>query len=75
MNAPTIREQVENKIFELLEQHPEGLNWTDLAKMVQVPDNRFHPKTVNGIIWKIPNKYPDQIYKPAKGIFRLIKYR
>jgi len=38
-------------------------------------DNTLHPKTVNGSIWKLVEKYPDKVYKPSKGLFRLLKYK
>ena len=63
------------KVFELLEKHPEGLRWVDLRKEIQSSDPSFHPKTVNGCIWKLTENFPDKIYKPSKGVFRLLKYK
>ncbi len=63
------------KIFELLEEHPEGMQWSELLKQVQESDPSFHPKTVNGSIWKLTERYPDKVYKPSKGLFRLTKYK
>ena len=64
---------IETKIFELLENNPEGMRWVDLNNKILESNNTLHPKTVNGIIWKIVEKYPDKIYKPSKGIFKLKK--
>lgn len=61
------------KIFQLLEQHPEGIRWVDLAQQVLEADPSIHPKTLNGCIWKLTETFPDQIYKPAKGLFCIIK--
>lgn len=74
MNPTTITGRIYRTIFKLLEQHPEGLRWADLLKMVKAADPSLHPKTVNGCIWKLVEKFPDKVYKPQKGLFRLTKY-
>ncbi|MDO8506957.1 MAG: hypothetical protein Q7S53_00100 [bacterium] len=73
MKSPTITQRIETKAFELLKKHPEGLHWSELKSKIEASDPSFHPKTVNGIVWKLPQKYPDKIYKPSKGLFRLLK--
>lgn len=62
-------------IFALLDANPEGLRWSDLLKKIKEEDSSFHPKTVNGCVWKLVEKYPEKVYKPSKGLFRLVKYR
>lgn len=61
--------------LELLEQHPEGLRWSELLAAVQAADPGFHPKTVNGCVWKLVGRFPDKVYKPEKGVFRAVRYR
>lgn len=68
-----ITHQITDKIFELLEVHPEGMRWVDLRKAFE--NTSFHPKTVNGIIWLLAEKHPDKVYKPEKGVFRLTKFK
>ena len=75
MQATTVTGRINAKALELLEQHPEGLRWTDLNARVEASDPSFHPKTVNGCVWKLVEKFPDQVYKPSKGLFRLTKYK
>lgn len=72
-NLDTATGRIYVAIFDLLEQNPDGLQWTELAKLVKQIDPNFHPKTVNGCIWKLVEKYPDHVYKPTKGRFRLKK--
>jgi len=62
-------------IFKLLEKHPEGLRWLELLTKIMESDPSFHPKTVNGCVWKLIEKYPDKVYKPKKGLFRLTKFK
>jgi len=32
----------------------------------------FHPKTINGCIWQLTNKFPDKVIKPSRGKFELL---
>ena len=36
-------------------------------------DSTFKPNTINGCIWNLDAAYPDKVYKPSKGLFRLLK--
>ena len=74
MQAP-VTHHINAKAFELLEQHPEGLRWSELLSKIKESDLTYHPKTVNGCVWKLVEKFPDKVYKPSKGLFRLLKYK
>ena len=73
-NTKTITGRIYTTIFELLEAHPEGVRWTDLLKLIEKSDPNLHPKTINGCVWKLTEKYPNEVYKPEKGLFRLKKF-
>lgn len=75
MEPIKITHTINEKALQLLQDYPQGLQWSALFSKIMQSDPSFHPKTVNGCIWKLPTKYPNQVYKPAKGLFRLIKYR
>lgn len=70
-----ITERITKKAFELLEKNPEGLRNTELRRGIEASDPSFHPKTVNGIVWKLPERFPNRVYKSARGVFRLVKYK
>jgi SLT domain-containing protein len=70
-----VTHRINARAFDLLERHPEGLRWSELLSMIIASDASFHPKTVNGCIWKLVDRYPDKIYKPSRGLFRLLKYK
>lgn len=72
--AKTITAQINETALRLLDQNPDGVRWTDLLELIQESDPSFHPKTVNGCVWKLVENYPDQVYKPKRGLFRLKKY-
>jgi hypothetical protein len=71
MNPNTITGKIYLTIFDLLEKYPEGLRWTQLNKMIEEVHPDFHPKTINGCVWKLIQKFPDRVEKPEKGLFKL----
>ena len=75
MQSSGVTGRIYAKAFELLEQNPQGLRFTELRSKIEESDPSFHPKTVNGCVWKLPQKYPDKVYKPSRGFFRLRKYK
>lgn len=75
MNKSTVTGRVYAKALELLEQYPDGLHWSELRLKIETSDPSFHPKTVNGCVWKLVERFPDKVYKPSKGLFRLLKYK
>ncbi len=75
LQSPKVTERIYAVALDLLEKHPEGLRWLELLKEVKATDPTFHPKTVNGCIWKLTQRFPDQVYQPSKGFFRLVKYK
>jgi hypothetical protein len=70
-----VTERIYAKALELLARHPEGLHWSELLSKIETSDRSFHPKTVNGCIWKLIQKFPGKVYKPSKGLFRLLDYK
>lgn len=75
MTEHGVTHRIDALVLALLEQHPEGLRWSELLAKVRESDPTLHPKTVNGRVWKLVENHPDKVYKPAKGLFRLLKYR
>lgn len=75
MKPETITGRINAKALELLDQNPEGIRWTDLNSLIKKSDTSLHPKTINGCVWKLTEKFPDIVYKPSKGLFRLVKYK
>jgi hypothetical protein len=65
MQSAKVTERIYAKAFELLEQHPEGLHFVELRSRIEESDQSFHPKTVNGCVWKLVQKFPDKVYKPS----------
>lgn len=75
MKPPPITRRINKKAFELLEKHPEGLHWSELNRQIEASNPSFHPKTINGCVWKLTQNFPDKVHKPSKGVFQLTKYK
>jgi len=71
----TIAERISAKAFASLEAAPEGLRYSDLVRAVMVADGSFKQNTVHGNIWNFDERFPDRVYKPSRGLFRLTKFR
>ena len=71
----TIGEQIVEKAFEILEASPEGVRYSDLKRRIIEADHSFNSNTVGGSTWNLDERYPDRVYKPSRGLFRLMKYR
>jgi len=72
---PTIGEQITEKALEVLDGIPEGVRYSDLVRRIIEIDGSFKQNTVHGTVWNLDERFPDRIYKPSRGLFRLTKYR
>jgi hypothetical protein len=71
----TITGQINQKAVELLKKHPEGIRWSEMLKLIQGAYPDFHPKTINGTVWKLVENNPSEVYKPEKGLFKHTKHK
>ncbi|MCW4030851.1 MAG: hypothetical protein NWE80_00625 [Candidatus Bathyarchaeota archaeon] len=71
----TKRELIEAKAIELLRSAPQGMRTSQLVKAIQdsLPD--VHPKTINGTVWLLAEKRPEEVYKPFRGLFRHVSFQ
>jgi len=70
-----VTERIKSTAFDLLEQHPDGLRYSELHAKIKAIDSNFNSNTIKGCIWNLDTAYPEKVYKPSKGLFRLLKYK
>jgi hypothetical protein len=75
MATTTITGQIRNIAFELLEDKPEGIRYSELGRKILESNPSFMPNTISGATWDLDIKFPDKVYKPDRGVFRLIKFK
>ncbi|MFO1514946.1 MAG: hypothetical protein U1F83_18905 [Verrucomicrobiota bacterium] len=75
MASDKITKRIKDKALELLDLFPNGLRYSELHAKISAADASFNSNTVNGSIWNLDALFPDKVYKPSKGLFRLLKYK
>jgi len=70
-----IVQQIRNLALEILEGFPNGLRYTELNKKVIERNPAFNHNTVRGATWDLEVQESDRVYKPDRGIFKLLKFR
>ncbi len=71
----SITEQIRQIALETLAQRPEGIRYSDLRREILKVNASFKPNTISGATWDLEATYPDKVYKPDRGIFRLISFK
>ncbi|OGU13794.1 MAG: hypothetical protein A2X61_14200 [Ignavibacteria bacterium GWB2_35_12] len=73
--ATTITGQIRKLAFEILENKPEGIRYSDLKRNILEHNSSFNPNTIGGATWDLDIQYPEKVYKPVRGVFRLLKFK
>lgn len=75
LNPLTLSGQIYRRILELLEQRPEGVRRVELQRYVRKAAPTLHTKIINMSIGKLTEQFPDKVYRPERGLFRLKRYK
>ena len=75
MQPDKVTKRIKDKALELLDQFPNGLRYSELHSKISAFDTGFNSNTINGSIWNLDAIFPDKVYKPSKGLFRLLKHK
>jgi len=75
MTETTITGQIKKVAFDILEGTPEGIRYSDLGRRILEYNSSFKPNTISGATWDLDIRYPDKVYKPDRGVFRLLKFK
>ena len=71
----TKTELIQAKAIEILKSAPQGIRTSQLIDAIEESLPDFHPKTINGTVWKLPATRPEEVYKPSRGLFRHVSFR
>jgi ribosomal protein S3AE len=66
----TKREKIRKKAIEIIKSNPNGIRFSQLVKKIhaEFPDISIY--TIDGSIWNLDKEMPNEVYKPARGLFR-----
>jgi len=70
-----ITEKIKLIAIECLKKNPDGLRYSKLVSSIIEFDNNLNPNTINGCIWNLDSIYPELVYKPSRGLFRLLEFK
>jgi hypothetical protein len=70
----TIRERITKIALHLLNDHPDGVRYSDLVRRVCEVDSALKTNTVHGSVWNLDERFPEKVYKPSRGLFRLVQF-
>jgi tetratricopeptide (TPR) repeat protein len=71
----TVGARVRNKALELLSDRPDGIRYSRLVREIHHAFPDIPVNTIHGNVWDLNKILPDDIYKPARGVFRAVKFR
>lgn len=71
----TVRQRIVNKSIELLQARPQGLRFSELARLLrdELPD--IKPNNIPATLVNLENHARGEIIKPAKGVFTHVSYQ
>jgi hypothetical protein len=72
---PKIGERIVAAAMKLLKRNPDGLQYSELTRLIAESDPSFNVNTIHGNIWNLDIRYPRKVYKPSRGLFRLVEFR
>jgi hypothetical protein len=71
----TVAEKVGETAVKLLKDHPDGLKYSDLVQKILEQNSDLNPNSVGTFTSGLEQYLPNVIYKPDRGLFRLIEFR
>lgn len=71
----TKRDRIRTKAVEILAALPHGIRYSELMAKIQQALPDAEKNTVSGSIWNLEVVLPDQVYKPARGLYLHQQYR
>lgn len=71
----TRREKIITKAIEILNSNPNGIRYSDLVRKIHEEFPEIPINTIHGTVWNLETRVPNQVYKPARGLFRHVTFR
>ncbi|MCX8518319.1 MAG: hypothetical protein ORN29_09745 [Rhodoferax sp.] len=75
MASRNFRDEIRKQALALLDEHPEGLHFQELLMKIKNSDETFKRNTISGSIYDLQVTYPTKVYKPLRGLYRLLRYK
>ena len=71
----TKKEKITEKAIEILKENPAGVRYSELVRQIQEEFPEIPINTIHGTVWNLDIRRDKEVYKPARGVFRHVKFR
>ncbi len=71
----TRREKIIAKAIEILKSDPNGIRYSDLVRKIDREFPEIPVNTIHGVVWNLETQVPNEVYKPARGLFRHVTFK
>ena len=71
----TRKDTITQAALRILGPETNGVRYSELARRIHEQLPEIPVNTIHGTIWNLETRVPHEVYKPARGVFRHIKYR
>ena len=65
----TNKQRIIEKALELLKAAPHGVRYSDMIRQISEAFPEIPKNTIHGTFWNIDSQRPDEVYKPARGLY------
>jgi hypothetical protein len=74
MKTEEKKKMIREKALEILKENKYGVRYSELVRKIQniFPDLKI--KLIQWSVWDLDRSFPDKVYKPERGLFRLKEY-
>ena len=72
---PLAPKELRKKALALLESHPGGMRYTELVREIKTFDPSLTEGQIQGQIFDLQRRFPEEVYKPSRGLFRKLKFQ
>jgi hypothetical protein len=70
----TSKQEIKTVALDILKSNPLGIRYSELVRKIQERCPHIPTNTIHGNVWNLEARYPNDVYKPARGVFRLADF-
>jgi formylglycine-generating enzyme required for sulfatase activity/tetratricopeptide (TPR) repeat protein/serine/threonine protein kinase len=71
----TVGARIRGRALELLSARPDGIRYAKLVRAIHDACPDIPVNTIHGNVWDLDKVLPEEVCKPARGLFRAVKFR
>ena len=75
MPRTNLHARLRTEAIDLLELHHRGLRFSEMQRLIHQSHSDLKTKSIEGALWNLDRAAADLVYKPVKGLYRLLKFK